>query len=123
MLSPINGDLGHLGEISLFTGSNDIILADAKKLRRIAEATHPELLTITHEDETKVLLSTAPGNTQASAAMHVARTVCRRAERRILALCRHTAVNAELVTYVNRLSDALYALARFLEGQQSYMEW
>lgn len=49
MLSPINGDLGHLGEISLFIGSNDIILADAKKLRRIAEATHPELLTITME--------------------------------------------------------------------------
>ncbi len=64
-----------------------------------------------------------PGNTQASAALHVARTVCRRAERRILTLSRHVPVSAELIKYVNRLSDAIYALARFLEGQQSYVEW
>ncbi len=64
-----------------------------------------------------------PGNTQASAALHVARTVCRRAERRILTLGRRTEVRAELIKYVNRLSDAIYAVARFLEGQQSYVEW
>lgn len=56
-----------------------------------------------------------PGSSRASAALHVARTVCRRAERRIITLSKDEYVNPILVKYVNRLSDALYALARFLE--------
>jgi len=52
-----------------------------------------------------------PGDDPASAALHQARTVVRRAERRILAAAESAPVRPELVTYVNRLSDALYALA------------
>jgi len=50
------------------------------------------------------------GGTPAGAALHVARTVCRRAERRIVAL--QPPVDAVLVRYVNRLSDLLFVLAR-----------
>ncbi len=50
-----------------------------------------------------------PGGSPAGAALHVARTVCRRAERRTLAL---DDVRPELVTYLNRLSDLLFVLAR-----------
>jgi len=50
------------------------------------------------------------GGTQAGAALHVARTVCRRAERRITALA--PPVDAVLLRYVNRLSDLLFVLAR-----------
>jgi cob(I)alamin adenosyltransferase len=50
------------------------------------------------------------GGTPAGAALHVARTVCRRAERRIVAL--RPAVDPVLVRYVNRLSDLLFVLAR-----------
>jgi len=50
------------------------------------------------------------GGVPAGAALHVARTVCRRAERRMVAL--QPAVDAVLVRYVNRLSDLLFVLAR-----------
>ncbi len=56
-----------------------------------------------------------PGSSQGSAALHVARTVCRRAERRILALAREDDVRPTVIKFVNRLSDTIYTFARFLE--------
>jgi cob(I)alamin adenosyltransferase len=59
----------------------------------------------------------APGANLASAALDVARTVCRRAERRVCAL-RETEplLNREIVVYLNRMSDVLWLLARWEEG-------
>ena len=51
-----------------------------------------------------------PGGTLGAAQLHVCRTVCRRAERRVIAC--GDAVNAECVRYLNRLSDLLFILAR-----------
>ena len=51
------------------------------------------------------------GGTPAGAALHVARTVCRRAERAIVGLEPDT-IEPELITYVNRLSDLLFVMAR-----------
>ena len=53
-----------------------------------------------------------PGGTMAAAQLHVARTVCRRAERWAVALAREEAVNLELLAYLNRLSDLLFVMAR-----------
>lgn len=53
-----------------------------------------------------------PGGTPLSAATHVARTVCRRAERRILELADAEPVDPRLLRYMNRLSDYLFILAR-----------
>lgn len=53
-----------------------------------------------------------PGPPAASAALHAARAVCRRAERRVVALHREKPVRPELLAYLNRLSDLLFALAR-----------
>ncbi|HWD68716.1 MAG TPA: cob(I)yrinic acid a,c-diamide adenosyltransferase [Solirubrobacteraceae bacterium] len=55
-----------------------------------------------------------PGGTQAAAHMHVARTVCRRAER--LAVACGEDISAEVVRYLNRLSDLLFILARGANG-------
>jgi cob(I)alamin adenosyltransferase len=55
-----------------------------------------------------------PGGTAAAAHLHVARTVCRRAER--LAVACGDDVNAEVVRYLNRLSDLLFILARGANG-------
>ena len=55
-----------------------------------------------------------PGGTRAAAQMHVARTVCRRAERAVVALAEHEAVSASSRVYLNRLSDLLFVLARAL---------
>ena len=55
-----------------------------------------------------------PGGGPAAIACHLARTVCRRAERRIVALARDETVNDESRRYINRLSDLLFVLARKL---------
>lgn len=56
-----------------------------------------------------------PGKNTQSAMLHVARTVARRAERVIITLSREDKVREEIRKYVNRLSDALYAMARYEE--------
>ncbi len=53
-----------------------------------------------------------PGGSPAAAALHLARTVARRAEREITALAEAETVNPEAVRYINRLSDLLFVLAR-----------
>jgi cob(I)alamin adenosyltransferase len=53
-----------------------------------------------------------PGGSPAGAVLHLARTVCRRAERRVVALSHEATVRAEHITYLNRLSDLLFTLAR-----------
>ena len=62
-----------------------------------------------------------PGSTPGSAALHVARTVCRRAERRLVSLMRTTRIRPEIQRYLNRLSDLLYAMARLEEGEIRYL--
>jgi ATP:cob(I)alamin adenosyltransferase len=56
-----------------------------------------------------------PGKNRTSAMLHIARTVARRAERVIITLSREDKVREEIRKYVNRLSDVLYAMARFEE--------
>ena len=55
-----------------------------------------------------------PGGTRSAAQAHIARTVCRRAERAVIALNRAESGRAETVHYLNRLSDLLFVLARVL---------
>lgn len=64
-----------------------------------------------------------PGTSESSARLHVARTVCRRAERRIVELSRHEAVDPILIKFINRLSDALYAMARYAEDVITVMDF
>lgn len=53
-----------------------------------------------------------PGGTSLGAHLHLARTVCRRAERAVITLNRDTPLDPRLLEYVNRLSDLLFVLAR-----------
>jgi cob(I)alamin adenosyltransferase len=63
-----------------------------------------------------------PGGGPAAAACHVARTVCRRAERRCWSLARIEEVAPEALKYLNRLSDLLFVIARVLARQESGSE-
>ena len=63
-----------------------------------------------------------PGGGPAAAACHMARTVCRRAERRVCTLGRHEAVTAEALGYLNRLSDLLFVIARVLARREGSSE-
>lgn len=65
-----------------------------------------------------------PGGTVAAATAHVCRTVCRRAEREIVALAAQAEVSPEICRYVNRLSDYLFVLAKkinFMAGKSEKM--
>ena len=57
-----------------------------------------------------------PGGSPAAAWLHVARTVCRRAERTVVTLARIEPLNPQVVIYLNRLSDLLFGLARVANG-------
>lgn len=63
-----------------------------------------------------------PGGGRTAAVAHVCRTVCRRAERRILALAEQADVAPELLAYVNRLSDYLFVLSRKLNVDEKKEE-
>ena len=63
-----------------------------------------------------------PGENPSSAALHVARTVVRRAERKITTLAKEIPVRDELRMYINRLSDACFAMARIEESRAQQKE-
>lgn len=54
-----------------------------------------------------------PGGTLVASFLHLARSVCRRAERKIVYLSRKEKINPEIIPFVNRLSDLLFVLARY----------
>lgn len=66
-----------------------------------------------------------PGGSRGAAALHVARTVCRRAERSLVRLSEAEPVDALTIRYLNRLSDLLFALARLenLRAEVTDVEW
>ncbi len=53
-----------------------------------------------------------PGGTELAARLHMARAVCRRAERRVITLQRDEPINQQTIVYLNRVGDLLFALAR-----------
>ena len=61
--------------------------------------------------KTRIIL---PGGSESAARCHLARTICRRAERRVVSLARVEEINAVSVRYLNRLSDLLFVVARVL---------
>lgn len=63
-----------------------------------------------------------PGGCQATSFCHLARTVCRRAERHIVELSEKTAVDPNLIKYINRLSDYLFVLSRKVSMDQKTPE-
>lgn len=66
---------------------------------------------------------TLPGTSKAASKLHIARTVCRRAERRIIALNKIEKINPHLIKYINRLSDLLYAISRVYEEELTYIKF
>ncbi len=66
-----------------------------------------------------------PGGTRTAAALHLARCVCRRAERRVVALAASVEVAPEALTYLNRLSDLLFVAARLANhrARRAETEW
>jgi cob(I)alamin adenosyltransferase len=74
------------------------------------------------EKTPKIRAFILPGGSPLAAETHVARTVCRRAERRIFELAEEAYVDPALIRYVNRLSDYLFIAARYLNHMQDVEE-
>ena len=112
MLKRIQNDLFDLGAdlctVEAKQGSEAlrIVVTQTERLEHEIDAMNAELQPLTS--------FVLPGGSEASAWLHLARTVARRAERRRTALAAEQPVNPEAVRYVNRLSDHLFVLARRL---------
>ena len=112
MLKRIQNDLFDLGAdlctVEAKQGSEAlrIVVTQTERLEHEIDAMNAELQPLTS--------FVLPGGSEASAWLHLARTVARRAERRMTALAAEQPVNPEAVRYVNRLSDHLFVLARQL---------
>ncbi|HRQ63259.1 MAG TPA: cob(I)yrinic acid a,c-diamide adenosyltransferase [Xanthomonadaceae bacterium] len=63
-----------------------------------------------------------PGGGVAAAQCHLARTICRRAERKVVSLASHESIRPQAVRYLNRLSDLLFVLARVLARHSGHGE-
>lgn len=104
-------DLG--GELSV-PGRAVMVAADAAGLETALDALNAQL-----EPLQEFVL---PGGASAAALCHVARAVCRRAERRVVTLARQEHVNAPTLAYLNRLSDYLFVAARALNAHAGHPE-
>ena len=82
-----------------------ITMAEIEQLEREIDAMN--------EDLPPLRSFVLPGGTRLNAELHVARTVCRRAERLVVALAREDSVPPEAIQYLNRLSDAIFVWSRW----------
>ncbi|MFQ6112455.1 MAG: cob(I)yrinic acid a,c-diamide adenosyltransferase [bacterium] len=104
----------------LFTLGGDLCILEEDKEKRempVIEATHVETLEALIDDLNKELKPLEefilPGGTKAATFLHHARCVCRRAERLVVQLSREEKIGQHVLKYLNRLSDALFVLARY----------
>jgi cob(I)alamin adenosyltransferase len=116
MLSRIQNDLFDLGADLCTPLVKDeapgkalrIVQAQVDRLEREIDAMNAKLAPLTS--------FVLPGGAPAAAALHVARTIVRRAERDITALAEHEAINPLALMYANRLSDHLFVLSRHINA-------
>ncbi|KXZ39523.1 cob(I)alamin adenosyltransferase [Alkalithermobacter thermoalcaliphilus JW-YL-7 = DSM 7308] len=63
-----------------------------------------------------------PGISKSSSILHIAKTICTRAERDILSLNKKQKINPALIKYIQKLSDVIYTLAKYSEDEIIYIE-
>jgi cob(I)alamin adenosyltransferase len=126
VIAPIQVDLFAIGAL-LATPDREKMRQHLEKAKideaRIAEL---ERAIDAGDDELEPLRAfILPGGTAKASALHVARTVCRRAERRVVELGAETEIPALAVIYLNRLSDLLFTLARVANkrGDATEVTW
>jgi cob(I)alamin adenosyltransferase len=103
-LVDVQHDLFDLGGEICIPGHTSLTDPQVERLENILDALNADLAPLK-----EFIL---PGGTYAAAHAHFARTVCRRAERSLVALARETAVSVTGRVYLNRLSDLLFVIAR-----------
>jgi cob(I)alamin adenosyltransferase len=97
-----------------FNNMPQVTAADTARLERLIDRCQIELAPLK-----EFIL---PGGGTIGSQLHVARTICRRAERRCVSLMRNESVLASIVIFLNRLSDALFVLARWVAKEEAKAE-
>ena len=116
-LGMIQNDLFTLGADLASPSEIDVPRIDASFVERIEEWADRFL------EQTKPLREfILPGGSEAGATLHLARTVARRAERRVVALSENEQLNPETIAYLNRLSDLLFIIARVVNHRADVQE-
>ena len=112
MLTSIQNDLFHLGsDLSFRYEEGESPAIPTIEERHILALEH--LIDLVSEEVGALENFILPGGTAGAAQLHVARTVCRRAERELAALAVQEVVGRHTMVYLNRLSDLLFVLARY----------
>jgi cob(I)alamin adenosyltransferase len=112
-IDAILSDIQH----ALFDAGGELSLKD-RRLLTSAQATQLEQWLDDFNDHLAPLEEfILPGGTRAAAICHIARSVCRRAEVQLTTTARHNAVNPETRKYINRLSDLMFVMARYLNKE------
>ena len=113
-LTQIQHDLFDLGGELCIPGMAMVHEADVERLEQTLDGFNADLPPL----KDFIL----PGGGMAAACCHLARTVCRRAEREVVTLSRSETVRSEAVRYLNRLSDLLFVLSRVLARASGHGE-
>ena len=113
-LTQIQHDLFDLGGELCIPGMAMVHEADVERLEQTLDGFNADLPAL----KDFIL----PGGGMAAACCHLARTVCRRAEREVVTLSRSEAVRPEAVRYLNRLSDLLFVLSRVMARASGHGE-
>lgn len=111
ILRRVQHELFNLGSI-LATRPEDVHPKQARITSAEIEQLEREIDAM-NEDLPALRSFVLPGGTRLNAELHVARTVCRRAERLVVALAREDSVPPEAIQYLNRLSDAIFVWSRW----------
>jgi len=114
-LSGIQNELFNIGSELASGGKGKA--AEKARLFIGAEAKMASLETLIDEYDVKappLRTFILPSGSQAGAMLHLCRTVCRRAERQVVRLSHEEHVNPDILSYLNRLSDLLFVLARYV---------
>ena len=121
ILPIIQNELFHVGSDLCFTEADksqyQIPQIEARHVKQM-EKWIDEMTAVVGPLENFIL----PGGSLGSAQLHVARTVCRRAERDVVTLARSEAIGPFVLPYLNRLSDALFVMARYQNHRQAIPE-
>jgi cob(I)alamin adenosyltransferase len=115
-LETIQNDLLDIGSALAFPAALPVnyVATRAKEFEKVIDA-----LTATLPELKEFIL---PGGSQVGAALHVARTIARKAERKIVTLMQNEEIDESIVIYINRLSDLLFTMARHVNFEEKVKE-
>lgn len=116
-VSAVQSDLFCIGS-SLADSKGELVELDIPEQVKAMEQNIDEM-TKTLPELTNFIL---PQGCKIGATFHVARTVCRRAERELVSLMKKEKINDQIVAYINRLSDLLFTMARYVNFKEKKKE-